>query len=69
MLLELCIRNNVVILLEPQMIAKGIWSIAGMIIDIGTPKYMEKKLFQCHFVLHHVKFRIYCPHIKLGHLQ
>jgi len=65
MLLELCIRNDVVILHEPQMIAEGIWSSAGMITDIGRPKYMEKKLFQCHFALEHIKSHVYCPHIKL----
>jgi hypothetical protein len=53
------------ILHEPQMIAEGIWSIAGMIIDIRTPKYMEKNLLQCNFDPHHLKSCIDCPHIKL----
>jgi len=65
MLLKLCIRNDIMILHEPQMIAEGIWSTAGMMTDIRTPKYMKKNLFQCHFVPHHLKSRIYCPHIKL----
>jgi hypothetical protein len=38
------------ILHEPQMIAEGIWSIAGIMTDIETPKYLEKNLFQCHSV-------------------
>jgi hypothetical protein len=53
------------ILHEPHVIAEGIWSIAGMIIDIGTPKYVEKNLFQCHFIPHHLKSHTDCPHIKL----
>lgn len=65
MLLKLCIRNDIMILHEPQMIAEGIWSTAGMMTDNRTPKYMKKNLFQCHYVPHHLKSRIYCPHIKL----
>jgi hypothetical protein len=44
-----------------------VWSIDGMIMDMGKLKYLEKNLPPCHFVHH--KSLIDYPDIGLGPLQ